>query len=640
VILSVIFIVGAARKWGSPLLPDSNWKPDNPHQPLLKILGVLSIGVGLPYFLLATTSPILQSWFKIFRPGQEPYQLYAYSNLGSLLGLLSFPFLFEPLFGLAVQSWIWSGFYLVYSCLSLYLGLKLFRNYAPNSKVAISNESFFLRERRMLTKKFEKFLWVALPACSSILLLAVTNQITQDIAAVPFLWVLPLSVYLFSFMMAFSGEKWYPQILLIGALAITTLGVAYRLNVLKSTNMFAQLSTFILFLLIACWVCHGELYRIRPESNRLTVFYLYIALGSVIGAVFVNLVAPFIFNGFWELHWGILFCWILVGLLQLTNRPSVLDHRWIGEGFLIVLVVLGLSTYLFVRQVNVSLQNVVALQRNFYGVLRVRYFDRGEPPAPVYDLKHGSTSHGFQYRDAEKRTIPTSYYGRKSGVGFAIKNFRSEIARGQPLKIGLVGLGPGTLAAYGEKGDQFYFYEINPDIIDIASENAGYFTFLSDSEAEIEIIPGDARISLESEWKRGNAPKFDLLVLDAFSSDSIPTHLLTVEAVDLYLQHLAPKGVIAIHISNRYLNLAPPIRKLADNFDLHNALISNVSDDSVGSYAASWMLLSRNGGFFQIPEIAENMVISAEKDPDLRIWTDDYINLLPLIKEDVFAEIQ
>jgi hypothetical protein len=643
-VISVGMLLFSALWWESPLLPGDNWKPTNIHQPFLRIALILLVSVGLPYFLLSTTSPLLQSWFKIFNQDRSPYRLYALSNFGSFLGLISYPFIFEPLFRLREQAWFWSAFYFVYIGLCFYLGLKVFLSKATKSQdQKLGNVfEFNLVNDRSIPDKFQKIFWISVAACTSILLLSVTNQLTQEVAVIPFLWVLPLSIYLFSFMVTFSGKKGYQPKLYISFLALTTLGVGYALNAYTSTGMLFQIVLLSSFLLFSTLVCHGELYRSKPDSEYLTSFYLYISLGGVIGGLFVNLVAPVIFSGYWELHLGIILCWILVIASQFRDRSWVLNRRLTQAWIIYMVIVLGISSYLFIQHIDNTLSGVLQMERNFYGVIRVRSIGVGDPPESAFSLNHGTTSHGFQFREEERRTIPTSYYGTKSGVGLAIKYYRETLNNTNSqlgLKIGLVGLGIGTLAAYGEDQDQYRFYEINPDIIDLALGKNNYFSYLVDSPSLIQIIPGDARISLENELKNGNPQKYDILAVDAFSSDAIPIHLLTVEALDIYHQHLKPEGILAIHLSNRYLNLVPLARRLADHYQMESALIRNSRDNTMGSYPSSWILLSKNQAFFHIPEILNNTIPPNNDDPIIRIWSDDYSNLVPLIKTEVFTKI-
>jgi len=644
-LISIIIFILSVDQWVSPLLPDANWKPSGSLQPILRILLILLVSVGLPYFLLATASPMLQSWFKFIHPRQTPYRLYAISNFGSLLGLISYPFILEPLFGLNVQSWVWSALYLFYAALLGYLSVQVFstlqKRFPASRKEGISDPSPV--RKVVVPPPFHKLLWVTLSACASILLLSVTNQLTQEIAVIPMLWVLPLGIYLFSYILTFSGEKFYPRLPIITLLAVTTLSVGYRMNLLTSTRVVIQILTFSFFLLFSTIACHGELYRLRPDKQHLTSYYLYIALGGAIGGLFVNLFAPVIFKGYWELHAGILFCWILIVVLQFINRPSIFDSRWVGEVIPALLIILGVSGYLFARQINTTLVDVLDMERNFYGVTRVQLIEVGQPSMSAHELKHGTTSHGIQFTALEKRTLPASYYGKQSGAGLVL-TYYSELSdqatNPENRKIGLVGLGIGTLAAYGQTGDEYRFYEINPHIIDLALGKGEYFTYISDSSADIKIIPGDARLSLDHEIKNGDIQNFDILVVDAFSSDSIPIHLLTVEAFDLYLEHLKPDGVLLLHISNRYLNLVPLVRILADHFELQHALIHSNQDDSTGSAAAAWMLLSKNPEIYQVPEIRESILPPTNAELKIRVWTDDYSNLLPLIKKDVLHNEQ
>jgi hypothetical protein len=640
-----VILVVHASGWGSPLLPNSEWKPVNANQPIVKIILILLISVGVPYFLLTTTSPLLQSWLKHLQPSHSPYRLYAISNFGSLAGLLIYPFIIEPFLGLNAQSWVWSLLYLFFAILTIILGIKVFSTRQVENQLALfekgPNPPNTSNPEPL--SRFDKLFWVALSSCASILLLSITNQLTQEIAVIPFLWILPLSIYLISFMLTFSGEKFYPRSLSIGLFAISTLSVGYRLNMLASTSIFNQILLFNSFLLFATLVCHGELYRLRPDPHNLTSFYLYISLGGVMGGIFVNLIAPIIFRGYWELHAGILFCWLLIVILQFFNRPSILDNRWGGEALTLLLIFLGLSAYLFFRQVNLSMKDVISIQRNFYGVTRVQSTKIDSPPEYAFKLKHGTTTHGSQFVSAAKRQIPTTYYGTKSGVGLTLTNYRdlnTESDTQHKLKIGIIGLGIGTLATYGEPGDIFRFYEINPSMIDLALGDGDYFTYLADSPSDVTIVPGDARISLEKELMNDEYQEFDIFIVDAFSSDSIPVHLLTVEAFEIYLQQLKPEGVMAIHISNRYLNLSPLLSALADHLRLKHAFIKTDQDDNIGGFAASWILLSRNPAFFQMPEIKSNMHGQLGEASEIRVWTDDFSNLVPLIKKDVFENIQ
>jgi hypothetical protein len=348
--------------------------------------------------------------------------------------------------------------------------------------------------------------------------------------------------------------------------------------------------------------------------------------------------------GYWELQLGILLCWLLIGLVSLNQRPAILSQKRYWILILALVLILAGAGYMLFDHIDQSARGAQIMQRNFYGVIRVRLIGVGDPLENAYSLNHGSTSHGFQFQKVEKRSIPTAYYGKQSGIGLTLSHYQEALGENasssQGIKVGLIGLGTGTLAAYGQSGDHYRFYEINQDIIDLALGQGGYFTYLTDSPANIEIVTGDARIILELERDHGNVGNFDILAVDAFSSDAIPVHLLTVESVGLYLSHLKSEGVLAIHISNRYLNLAPLVESLAEYYQLDHAMIRNAGDKSIGSYASTWMLLSKNKAFFELPEIRENRNLTQEDQPGVRIWTDDYSNLLPLIKLKEFTKIR
>jgi hypothetical protein len=653
--VSILVIIISIFAWGVPLLPDAFWRPPDASLPILRIVTVLLISVGLPYFVLSTTSPLLQSWFHILEPDRSPYRLYALSNLGSFLALALYPFLFEPLLDLPKQSVFFTIAYMVYIGLCFFLLMKVFKynltsqlaepfgeTGSPNTDDAEKEETIdssgknpSYRNKKEKTPFYpRKLMWILLPAITSILLMAVTNQLTQEVAVIPFLWVLPLAIYLLSFTITFADNNWYRPGITVILLAISSLLICYALNNLTHIGVFSQILIFCFFLLFATILLHGELYRLRPHSQELTSFYLMVSLGGVVGGLFVNLAAPVIFNGFWELQVGILICWLMVLVLLLGNRNSPIYQ---GENKMIIqmwLLVMGIIAILSYESYNSTQVGVILVKRNFYGVFRVRQVAFGEDELETRMLSHGITTHGFQFTDPERRDQPTAYYGPGSGIGLTISNINQVLSNPSDrsgLKVGVVGLGVGTLAAYGQSGDTFRFYEINPDIIDLAKGGGGIFSFLSDSPANIEIVKGDARIQLEAELAKGKPQMFDVLAVDAFSSDSIPVHLLTREAIGLYLQHLQPDGVLAMHISNRYLNLAPILEEFAREFDLGLAYIRSPRTDS-GSYTAVWVLLTKNQAFLDLPEITNADQDIPDPIENVRIWTDAYSNIMPYLR--------
>ncbi|UCC88880.1 MAG: hypothetical protein JSV81_06135, partial [Anaerolineales bacterium] len=395
-------------------------------------------------------------------------------------------------------------------------------------------------------------------------------------------------------------------------------------------------------LFICCMICHNELFKLRPSPRFLPSFYLMIALGGALGGIYVTLLAPYLFStGFWELQFGLIACGVLFILImqferlpprrkrQRKSRQRSAEKRWSFRPVVIVssVAVLLLSSFIIMIIQTIS-SNALLATRNFYGVLRVSEINSDLPDLRAYQLTHGTTVHGFQFEADNLRDLPTTFYSEDSGVGLSILNHPTRPGK---LQVGALGLGVGVIARYGQPGDVFRFYEINPDVIQIAEGEAGYFSFLANSQADIHVIPGDARVSLERELVNNGPQNFDLLVLDAFSGDVVPLHLLTKEAFEIYLKHLKQDGIIAIHVSNRYFKLDLQVYRLADEFNLGTALIEH-RGDGIQSYDSVWMLLTREQDFLNLPAIADR---SAQRPPiptSLSMWTDDFSNLLQILK--------
>jgi hypothetical protein len=462
-------------------------------------------------------------------------------------------------------------------------------------------------------------LWIAFSACAVALLLSTTNQITRDVAVVPFLWVLPMVLYLLSFILCFSGRRWYSRKAYLGAFLASTVAFCWVFY-FGRVSLLAQIGVYSLVLFIGCMICHGELERLKPHPRYLASFYLLISVGGALGGALVNLLAPHLFADFWELPVGLMGCWLLLLIVSLSDSRSEQgrrSHRLTDTLLMGGIAVLGVVLIFYAVKGSVD---VLWSSRDFYGVLQVKQSNAREREQQAYSAVHNGTLHGFQYQDEEKRRLPTAYYVEDSGMGLAILNHPH---RAGGMRIGAAGLGVGTLAAYGRSGDTIRFYEINPAVVRLAEGEGGYFDFLEECPAQVEIVPGDARISLERELAAGRSQGFDLLVVDAFSGDAIPVHLLTAEAFDVYLAHLQPDGIIALHISNRYMDLRPVVQTLADHFQLGTALIvSDRGGDGRGSWA-TWMLVTANETFLEQPEIAERSR-PWQADTGLRLWTDDY----------------
>ncbi len=442
-VAAVALLAGLGIFWPSPVTPSAAWKPIGVDTPILDIFKLLIVAVGLPYFMLCTNSPLIQAWFSKALPGKSPYRLYALSNIGSLLGLLVYPFLIEPNLTLRAQGWAWAIGFLLFAALA---GIAAFRTVRfsgqEETQVAVATSPNPMKRVQAL--------WILFSAVASTLLLAITNQITQEVAAVPFLWVLPLSIYLVTFILTYSGEKWYNRKLFGALLIIASVAMVWALVDVR-THFVTQILIYSLVLFTGAMICNGETYRLRPEADRLTRFYLMTSIGGALGGVFVNLVAPAIFKGFWELPISIGLTWALVLAIFVSRKSTDAEKRVkflfnVTAGAAIILVG-GLALF---SLLGGAPSGDVFQERNFYGVTRVKEIGQEDPEWHGYNLVHGVTIHGVQYTAADKRKLPTGYYAEKSGVGLAIKNHPKF---GQGMKVGIIGLGMGGLSAYGQEGD-------------------------------------------------------------------------------------------------------------------------------------------------------------------------------------------
>jgi hypothetical protein len=595
-----------------PIAPQIFWRSHVQIDPAWRILSLLTFSIGLPFVLLSATSPLLQTWYARRAAGRSPYHLFALSNLASLLALLSFPFLIEPRLSSRHQSILWSSIYgLFVICCSISAWLS--RNYTL--KTFIANESPEALKTETPQEDTPpalrtKLLWLSLSACSSMMLLAVTNHLSQNVAPVPLLWVVPLALYLLSFALVFAKHQFYSRWLVARILAVALGCAGYAIHDSSITHA-VQISVplFCGALFVACLFCHGELVQRKPSVSYLTSFYLTIALGGALGAVCVGLLAPHVLSGVYELP-IILLLTAVLGAIVLWREGWLARIFWAGMS-----IAMGAVLVLNIRATR---EDTIAMMRNFYGALRIQEFKTGLK-LPYRSLVHGTIQHGAQYLSFPENRNPTTYYGRRSGVGLALR-----FCCDGPKRVGVIGLGTGTLAAYGKPGDSFRFYEINPQVIAVANTR---FTFLKQSPAKSEIILGDARLSLESE----SSQQFDVLAVDAFSGDAIPVHLLTKEAFTVYFRHLKPDGILAVHTSNTYLNLAPVVKLLAEDADYATRLIASDEDASMMISSADWVLVTRNQEFLNKPEtFAGSQTI--EIPPRLRIWTDDYNNLYEILR--------
>lgn len=605
-----------------PITPSADWKPGSEGHPALTIMLLLTASVGLPFFVLSTTSPLFQAWFVRVCPRRSPYPLYALSNLGSLFALLSYPFLFEPYFKLGYQTIGWSLGFGLFVVLSVFLA-KDFRHQANSGHLAVESHAADV-EVRISDRLAPAVLWVwwlALPTATSVLLLAVTNALCQDVASVPFLWILPLSVYLLSFIICFARHHWYRRrvFLPLAVLGVFGLMIALDQGANLSLGWLATIYSFGLF--SCCIISHGELFLLRPQAEHLTAYYLAISIGGALGGILVAVLAPLLFPIFLEFHIGLFACCALSLLAIQQDCVSLIaarHRRPLGAISLLILLLLG---YYLTKQAYFAVSTQTWVSRNFYGVLRIQERDLDNPRLARRVLRHGAIDHGLQFLAADKRHLATTYYRPETGIGLALQHLQGRGGR----RIGVVGLGVGTLLTYGRREDYFRLYEINPMVVELAQSQ---FSFLTDSPAARDIVVADARLALEREPSQ----QFDLLVLDAFSGDAIPMHLLTREAMQLYAKHLRPDGVIAVHIANRFLDLKPLLRGLAELEGYQYRFIREAkSNDDFGLYRSNWALLSHNSAFLQ--QTAIEQAAQAESGDEKRlVWRDDFSNLYSLLK--------
>jgi spermidine synthase len=558
--------------------------------PALGVIAVLSLTVGAQYFLLSTTGPLVQSWFAREFRAETPYRLYAISNIGSFLGLVAYPLAIEPALGVADQLRLWAG---GYALLVLFCGFIGWRSARWEAVAGTAGNEEPIPWN-------VKIWWLIYPAIASALLLSVTNHMTQNVTPVPFLWVLTLTLYLLTFVFCFDRRTWYRPAVFHPLAIVSLASMGYGLAKLEpGASLFSAVPLFALGLFFVCMYLHGETAARKPASGRLTEFYLMLALGSAGGAMLVALVAPRTLDGIYEFPIALTLC-ALVALFQNYRRHWITDIAWAASAVIVV----SYST----AEVQAYASDSRVRVRNFYGALRVHEKNS------LRSIMHGVVNHGNQSLKSESRREPTTYYGRTSGVGLAIEQFRRP-----GFRVGLIGLGAGTLAAYSRKGEYFRFYEINPQVLDLAERE---FTYLRDAEGAVEVVIGDGRLMLERE----DPQNFDLIVLDAFSGDSIPVHLLTREAMALYARHLAPHGAIACHISNMVLDLRPVVAANAKAMRRPAWFLADPGVPEKNSTLSFWALIPMDSSV-TVPRFER-----LQDRAGLPQWTDDYSNLIQILR--------
>jgi hypothetical protein len=693
-IAATVAVVAMATWGGEPLLAPSSMKPAGTESPVLLLLLILMVSVALPFFAVSTTGPLLQRWHSRRSPSvHQTYRLYALSNAGSFLGLFFYPFGVERLFDLSQQAWLWGMLFVVFAAGCTVIARRsgqfpepvLDAQHTDDGLVETENASVFDHAGPVRTSG-----WLLLSSTSSVAFLATTNLLSQDVAAVPLLWVLPLAIYLLTFIICFDRPHWYSRRWTLIAASVTS--IAILPTVTSGLRVPFQIAAYGAFLFSFCMLCHGELVRLRPGVRQLTLFYLLIALGGALGGIFVSVAAPAVFPDLWEFQLAILVGWILIAFAWSIDKSSpfhtgdrwlfasvvtiglwlVLRYpiertrfgriQWLAEhGWTVTLVggvVLGtcicgtvwksrlartpfwpqamllslvlLFGVLLHQRIETSREGVLYAARNFYGVIRVVSVAAGA--AEARKLMHGTTTHGVQVDAPGYRSVPTAYYSRSSGIAIASNHLVRTIGQGGGgVHFGVVGMGVGTMTAFARSGDQVRYYEINPEVIDIASGPQAYFTFVGDSAGDVTIVPGDARLSLERELGENGPQRFDLLVMDAFASDSVPVHLVTVEAFRLYAAHLkTDQSILAVNVTNRYLDLEPVVAANARDLGFHGVRVDSRGDLPVLS-GSSWILLTRNAHVIAHPEISRNggKPLRAGTVP----FTDRYSNLFRVLKD-------
>jgi spermidine synthase len=597
-----------------PITPDTSWKPSTADNPTLRILGLLAATIGLPYFLLSTTGPLVQAWFVQANPGATPYRLFALSNLGSMVALLSYPILVEPRLALRTQTLAWSTVFAVFIAICGYTGYRSTRG----AGAVQSAESV---EAPPAPASFGRHvLWVLLAACPSMLLLSFTTHLTVDVAPIPFLWILPLALYLLTFILCFDADGWYRRTWFLCALGPCIGLIVYLTDNIPAdySEMAVDIGLMCVGFFVCCMVCHGELSRLKPHPRLLTGYFLMISVGGALGGAVVAIAAPYWFQSNYELPLSLIFCTLLAATVVLLDGP--VDRRtflcWRGLAVLLGVPLLSGFTLFTFGSLG---EDTIFTGRNFYSALRVKQVSDGGELEQVRALKHGRVEHGSQFMHLSRRRQLTNYYCPDCGLGLVM----AARQPGVPSKAGIVGLGAGTMAAYARPGDEFKFYEINPMILDIARN---YFTFLKDCQGKVSTSIGDARLLLEREPPQN----YDILAVDAFSSDSIPVHLLTSEAIELYFSHLKPDGVLAVHITNHYLNLEPVLERAANHLGKQMFVVRTTRDDDNICYRTRWALLSSNTQLFHRPEFAT--ATRPAKAANFVRWTDDYSNLFSVLQ--------
>ena len=595
-----------------PISPSESLKPQGSEDPTWLILYLLGVTIGLPYMVLSTTGPLVQAWFAKERSDVVPYRLFALSNLGSMLALLAYPLVIESALPTRMQSWMWSAFFVVFVLCCVYLSRRsLALAGAQTAPSGASQDSAALPEAA--PRLVQQLIWVALAACPSMLMVADTSFMTENIAPIPLMWVMPLALYLLSFIICFELPSWYKRAFWVPLFVLSLALLAYLPNLRMGEWPVAfSVGLNLLSFFGVCMVCHGELAGQKPNPRHLTGYYLMLSVGGFLGGFFVGVIAPYFFNSNYEYSVGLVLSAVVV-LAALLGPALGMTPNWrtsvgvLGGAMSMALVWASVSYH------QAKSEGVTWKARNFYGSLKMYEY------GGYRRMLHGQIIHGQQYVSDDLRRRPTTYFTPASGVGLAM------LAKGEtgPLRVGVLGLGVGTLVAYGRAGDVYRLYEIDPLVIELAQEK---FTYLSDTPAKLEIVLGDGRLQLEREPSQ----QFDVLVMDAFSGDSVPVHLLTLEAFQIYFKHLKPDGVLAMNVTNAFLDLVPVLKRAAEHHGKHLRLLEHPGDQDL-AFASRWVVITDRKDFFDHASLQAMREVEAPEG--FAAWRDDYSSLLAVLKK-------
>jgi len=595
-----------------PISPSESLKPQGSEDPTWLILYLLGVTIGLPYLVLSTTGPLVQAWFAKERSDVVPYRLFALSNLGSMLALLAYPLVIESALPTRMQSWTWSALFVVFVLCCVYLSRRsLALGDASPSTPGMAKD--IAEVSASAPTLGQQLIWVALAACPSMLMVADTSFMTENIAPIPLMWVLPLALYLLSFIICFEMASWYKRVVWLPLLVLSLALLAYLPNLrMGEWPVALSVGLNLLSFFVVCMVCHGELALQKPNPRHLTSYYLMLSVGGFLGGFFVGVIAPYFFNSNYEYSVGLVLSATVV-LAALLGTTLGMTPNWrtslgvLGGAMSMALVWASVSYH------QAKSEGVTWKARNFYGSLKMYEY------GGYRRMLHGQIIHGQQYVSDDLRRRPTTYFTPASGVGLAM------LAKGEkaPLHVGVLGLGVGTLVAYGRAGDVYRLYEIDPLVIELAQEK---FTYLSDTEAKLEIVLGDGRLQLEREPSQ----QFDVLVMDAFSGDSVPVHLLTLEAFAIYFKHLKTDGVLAMNVTNAFLDLVPVLKRAADHHGKNIRLLEHPGDQDL-AFASRWVVITDSKDFFDQTSLQSMREVVAPQD--FAAWRDDYSSLLAVLKK-------